>query len=90
MPARKNNPYKFGVKKDKLIKLKDFEISQEENILAQKLIKWEKDQPFTDHYVEWPDMDVAEQLEHKGFLRRSGIATGCFFLTDLFKRQFQG
>lgn len=88
MPARKNNPHKFGVKNTS-VRLKDFEISKEEHILAQKLIEWEKKGPFTDHYVGWPDMDVAEKMEKKGFLKRSERATGCFFLTDLFKRQFQ-
>ncbi len=88
MPARKNNPHKFGVK-NKTIAMKDFVLSDEEQAMAQKFIKWEEGEPFKDHYVGWPDMDVAERMEKKGFLKKSDRALGCFFLTDLFKRQFQ-
>lgn len=87
MPARKNRPDKHGT--DKVIKLKNYEISIEENELAKKLIKQEQKEAFKDHYVGWPDMHIAEKMENRGFLRRSTIVTGCFFLTDLFKRQFQ-
>lgn len=87
MPARKNRPDKHGV--PQIIRLRNYTVSAEENILAQKLIRHESKEPGKDHYVGWPDMDAAESMAKKGFLRKSGLATGCFYLTDLFKRQFQ-
>lgn len=87
MPARKNRPNKHGL--PKVCELKDLKISGAENILACKLIRLEAKEPHKDHYVGWPDMNVAETMVKRGLLRESAFATGCFYLTELFRRQFR-
>lgn len=87
MPARKNRPDKHGL--PKVCELKDLKISAAENILACKLIRSEAKEPRKDHYVSWSDMGVADKMVKRGLLRESPFATGSFYLTELFRRQFR-
>lgn len=91
MPSRKNRPGKHGAgasTKESTVKLRQIDNGHADRALVDKLITWERERPMNDHYVGWPDMDAAERLVKHGYLREGGLATGCFVVTDAFRRNF--
>jgi len=90
MPARKNKPGKFGTSAEAALTPKHRQVEQNslERALVDKLIVWEGAHPKLDHYIDWADMEAAESLAKKGYLVYGGLATGCFCVTDLFRRTF--
>lgn len=90
MPARKNKPGKFGTETGThLVAVSDRKrrLALEERSLVDKFIAWEHENPREMHYVGWPDMDAAKRLEKNGYLQE-GHATGCFYITEAFRRTF--
>lgn len=93
MPARRNRPGKHGATSTQGRKIPSkLELNAVMNAqvreLAIKFIVWERKEPKKDHYVGWPDMDVAEEMQRRGLIKLGGLATGCFYITDLFRTEF--
>lgn len=85
MPARKNRPGKHGSEGRRSPQLN---ADSAEQRLVEKLITCERANPTRDHYVDWADMSAAERLIKNGHLREGGQATGCFVVTEKFRRNF--
>lgn len=78
MGARKNRPDKFRG-----------DVSTGAKFVATRLTcmlkEAERQAPRDSHYVGWPDMNEARALARNGWLEESGVALGCFYVTDKFR-----
>lgn len=85
MPARKNRPDKHGSPR---AASHTFQLEEAVRRLALKLVLCEKKEPKCDHYVGWPDMAAAEEMQRRGLLREGQLARGCFYITDKFRELY--